>query len=319
VRGHLFLVVYIRFFLIGSIFSFNALADGWDPTSKAPNDASIVNTRHNLTMSYLGSTSIMDFFRNNYTEVCVYCHTPHAANSQIDAPLWNRTINTSQYTVYDKPRMLNQPIGQPGPNSLTCLSCHDGTIAVDSIINMPGSGLYDKNQETDSQIAFLNTWGENGGAGSGNHLTLSAPSTGFGCLACHSSGIGTIPDFTAFALGTDLTDDHPIGILYPDEFGPGYDFAEPDVIITGRLSFFDLNGNGFPNANDVRLYDTGDGPKVECASCHDPHGVPSGTKGTKFNPSFLRVNNGIVDNGSSGTSGIVSAGPSALCLTCHTK
>ncbi len=313
-RSHLFVVV----FLLGSIFSFNAVADGWDPTSKAPNDASIVNTRHNLTMSYL-DTTIMDIFRNNYTEVCVYCHTPHAANTQVLlAPLWNRTINTSEYTVYDKPRTLNQPIGQPGPNSLTCLSCHDGTIAVDSIINMPGSGRYNQNQETDSQVAFLNTWSEVSGVTS-NHLALGSPDGGIGCLICHGPSGAIGPDFTAFALGTDLTDDHPIGILYPDEFGPGFDFAEPDVIITGRLSFFDLNGDGFPNSNDVRLYDTGDGPEVECASCHDPHGVPSGSKGTRFNPSFLRVNNGIVDNGSTGTAGIVSAEPSALCLTCHTK
>ncbi len=39
---------------------------------------------------------------------------------------------------------------------------------------------------------------------------------------------------------------------------------------------------------------------------------------SQADPSFLRVNNGIAGN-HAGTAGIVSHGPSALCLTCHTK
>jgi hypothetical protein len=69
------------------------------------------------------------------------------------------------------------------------------------------------------------------------------------------------------------------------------------------VKFFDLNGNGRPDTREVRVYDSGDGFEVECASCHDPHGVPSAGAGSSFIPTFLRVAN---------------AG-SALCLTCHTK
>ena len=47
----------------------------------------------------------------------------------------------------------------------------------------------------------------------------------------------------------------------------------------------------------------GEGFEVECASCHDPHGVPSTGEGSTLLPSFLRVRN---EN-------------SAVCLTCHTK
>lgn len=51
------------------------------------------------------------------------------------------------------------------------------------------------------------------------------------------------------------------------------------------------------------LFDTGDGHEVECASCHDPHGVGPGPggSGNPFNRTFLRVANGA----------------SALCLACH--
>ncbi len=294
-------------------------ADGWDPLTQATNMRSIVNTRHNLTVSFSNISVLMDIARNNYEEVCVYCHTPHGANSQIAAPLWNRTISTTEFTIYDKARTLDRPISQPGPNSLTCLSCHDGVTAIDSVINMPGSGLYNQAQESSVNMAFLDTW--TGKGPKGLHFSLGPEVTSGKCTFCHNpNGItATTPDYTVFAIGQDLRDDHPIGILYPDTFGAGRDFAEPDIIIPGQMSYFDLNGNNFPNTNEVRLYDSGDGPEVECASCHDPHGVPSNGTGSKFNPSFLRVNNGVVDDGTPGTSGIASAGPSALCLTCHTK
>lgn len=296
------------------------LADGWDPETAASNIGSIANTRHNLTQSFLPDdrAGIMNIARNDYGEVCVYCHTPHGANSQIDAPLWNRTINTGLYQIYDKPTTLNQPIGQPGPNSITCLSCHDGTIAIDSIINMPGSGGYEPAQMTSVNEDFLDTWT---GPGIGNHWVLDTSTAGGSCGFCHNPAedFGA-PDYTAFTIGTDLTDDHPIGVLYPQTFGPNIDFNEPNLTTPGGLlRVFDINGNGTADKNEPRMYNTGSGATVECASCHDPHGVPSAGPGSTFNPSFLRINNGIADNGTPGTAGIVSNEGSALCLTCHTK
>ncbi|MDH5324618.1 MAG: cytochrome c3 family protein [Gammaproteobacteria bacterium] len=308
-----------------------AFADGWSPATRAPNTDSISKTRHNLTMSYLpaitGGGAIMDNARNNYGEICVYCHTPHGTNTTVDAlPLWNRTINTGTYTIYDKPRTLDRPIGQPGPNSLTCLSCHDGTIAIDSIINMPGSGNYSEAQKTSMNPSFLDTWPNAAAV----HATMG-PSPGTGpandqsCMYCHSTdptaAAQSLP-FNAFALGTDLRDDHPIGILFPTVFEPGVDFNEPNLIYRtpggAQMQVFDLNSNGYPDKDEPRLYDTGEGFEVECASCHDPHGVPSGGPGSTFNPSFLRVNNGVVGD-HQGTLGIVSNSGSALCLTCHAK
>jgi cytochrome c5 len=308
-------------------------ADGWDPTSDATNTGSIANTRHNLTVDFSPSQSFMNLGRNDYGAICVYCHTPHGANKQIGAPLWNRTVNPGQYTIYDKPTTLNLAgrMSLPGPGSLTCLSCHDGTIAIDSVLNMPGSGLsptgIDQNAETGlSNMNFLDQWtaAGNGNQGpSGNHFTLGGElgtgSQNTACAFCHNGQLAAAPDYRAFMLGTDLRNDHVIGIKFPTTFGPGIDFNKPDITIPNRWSFYDTNSNGLAEKNEVRLYDSGEGPEVECASCHDPHGIPSNGPGTKFNPSFLRVNNGIADNGTSGTSGILSAGPSALCLTCHAK
>lgn len=320
------LALGIGLFSLGSI----ALADGWDPTSQASAMGSIANTRHNLTITYNANGGGMDFARNQYTAICVYCHTPHGGNKQIQAPLWNRTINPGNYTLYDKPTTLMRPIGLPGPNSLTCLSCHDGTIAIDSILNMPGSGLNPangalrNNEVGTSNQSFLDTWVSSGagtGPVAGQHLTLGAElGTGnSGCDGCHNAGrfLGA-PDYSAFMLGTDLRNDHPIGVQFPTTFGTDVDFNEPNVNIPNRMSFFDGNGNGHADKNEVRLYDSGEGPEVECASCHDPHGIPSNGAGTRFNPSFLRVNNGIAGD-HDGTTGIISDGPSELCLTCHAK
>lgn len=303
-------------------FGATTFADGWDPTSQAGAIGSIANTRHNLTVSYSSLGQVMDLARNNYGAICVYCHTPHGANGQIQAPLWNRTVNPGNYTIYDKPTTLMRPIGLPGPNSLTCLSCHDGTIAIDSILNMPGSGGYGNNQVGTSNMAFLTQWSAAGQPGpSGDHFVLGPElgTSNTGCAFCHTSGnpFGA-PDYSAFMLGTDLRNDHPIGVQFPTSFGPEIDFNEPNVKVPGKWAFFDVNGNNHADKNEVRLYDTGDGPEVECASCHDPHGIPSNGAGTRFNPSFLRVNNGIAGT-HDGTTGIVSDGPSALCLTCHSK
>ena len=171
------------------------------PTTAASNVDSITNTRHNLTQSYLGvDVAWMDTFsRNNYGDVCVYCHTPHAANSQTqlqNAPLWNRTMpNPSGYQTYDKVgTSSNTAVTDPGANSLTCLSCHDGTIAIDSIINMPSSGRSNQGQETAQNDSFLWSWYDSGigsvpDAFYGGHGTLDtagADSEYGSCMACHS-------------------------------------------------------------------------------------------------------------------------------------
>lgn len=282
-------------------------ADGWDPNSKASNLRSIVNSRHNLTMSYLpqASQDIMDSVRNNYGEVCVYCHTPHGGNTLPQMPLWNRTVKATTYTVYNS-ASLTQTASQPGNNSLTCLTCHDGQTAIDSIVNMPGSGNYSAAQQTSQDNAFLSTWTTPAAFG---HMILGkstgslASNSPVNCTAnCHNGTAIGAPYFAAFVIQTDLTNDHPVGVQLPDT--GIYDFNAPNVT-TASLKFYDTNGNSRADPNEIRFYNTGEGYEVECASCHDPHGVPSGGPGTNtlLQPSFLRVSN---------------AG-SVVCFTCHNK
>lgn len=292
-----------------------------DLPTKFSNRDSVGNSRHNLTQRQMtpgvlanGDPSVngpfgvtMDQYRNDYQEVCVYCHTPHGANTTATLPLWNRTLKATTYSTYDLlgTSTLTQSVAQPGAASLSCLSCHDGQTAVDSVINMPGSGRYnpDPNRDTVQSMTFLNSWGANAsGVGPGTHLGLNGVNPEAGCLVCHAPvtsivGAGAT-DFTVFAIGTDLKNDHPVGVTFPALSAASDDFKSP-AGTKGSASFFDVDSNNNMDKGEVRLYDG----KVECASCHDPHGVPSGGPNSVFKPTFLRVANT----------------GSALCLTCHSK
>ena len=71
-------------------------------------------------------------------EICVACHTPHNSDTAVtDAPLWNHTVTTENYTLYTNPGTLDATTSQPTGVSKLCLSCHDGTIAINSIVNSP--------------------------------------------------------------------------------------------------------------------------------------------------------------------------------------
>jgi len=63
-------------------------------------------------------------------QICLGCHTPHNAQSDA-APLWNHELSTATYVPYSSPSM-NATTGQPTGASKLCLSCHDGTVAVNS-------------------------------------------------------------------------------------------------------------------------------------------------------------------------------------------
>ena len=65
-------------------------------------------------------------------QICIFCHTTHNADMTVtDAPLWNHDVTTKNYQLYNSPTMDGTP-SQPAGASRLCLSCHDGTIAVDS-------------------------------------------------------------------------------------------------------------------------------------------------------------------------------------------
>ncbi|MGC2048579.1 MAG: cytochrome c3 family protein [Gallionella sp.] len=253
--------------------------------------AGIANTKHNL-----GSTGTHNF-SSSTTEICVFCHTPHGGDTSAAVPLWNRTLaSSSSYTTYAQlgTSTLDSKSTTIGSVSLACLSCHDGTQAMNVVINSPGSG-------TSGDVNLDGT----------NYISKAA---GVDCAATD----GTCGGFNEFNymsqvtemiyLGTDLRNDHPISIQYAGSVGGGTsndaDFhAALDVTVASGTTvyYIDTDASGTKTKNDLPLYNRMEGslsgePLVECATCHDPH-----TETT----TFLRKVGG---NNSSGT-----------CLACHDK
>lgn len=70
-------------------------------------------------------------------EICVVCHTPHNGTSGLEAPLWNHALTVATFTPYAS-STLDASVGQPDGVSLVCLSCHDGTVALDAFGSTPG-------------------------------------------------------------------------------------------------------------------------------------------------------------------------------------
>jgi len=67
-------------------------------------------------------------------EICIVCHTPHNADATVtDAPLWNHATTTFNYTGFIYTSSTFDATGAvPDGSSKLCLSCHDGTVAVDN-------------------------------------------------------------------------------------------------------------------------------------------------------------------------------------------
>lgn len=237
-----------------------------------------------LTVHNLGSAGPGPNTFSGTAEICVFCHTPHGGDSTASVPLWNKDLGSATYTTYDSlgTSSLDGATAAVGSVSIACLSCHDGTQAMDTVLNAPGSGA-----------AGDAAW--QAGVWTGNNSP---------------AGIALI--------GTDLTNDHPVGIQYggggitvttPAAATNDTDFVAPENDVINGNTVWWVDTEATPNTTrqktDMQLYTrsvaTIDGgaeqPFVECASCHDPH--VSGVA----NPTFLRVSNDS----------------SAVCLACHTK
>lgn len=73
-----------------------------------------------------------DFSTNSWNTrkgVCSPCHSAHNTDSSQLVPLWTHTTTAASFTPYASPT-LQASVGQPDGASKACLSCHDGTVAV---------------------------------------------------------------------------------------------------------------------------------------------------------------------------------------------
>jgi len=140
----------------------------------------VAATKHNLAASGTGIHTTSSTF------VCGFCHSPHTEAGG-PAPLWNRGASAATYTMYTSPTLDMTIAGAPASISLACLTCHDGTVGFDQLINGSGSGNYNA-----------------AGADQGWAFTQSDGVT---------AGTDTLPAGVT-NLGNVLTGDHPISVTY---------------------------------------------------------------------------------------------------------
>jgi predicted CXXCH cytochrome family protein len=89
--------------------------------------ADITNTLHNFTSTNWGGG-----------QICKACHTPHFADLSVGF-LWSHELSSETYTLYDG--SVTSPGGTDllDVHSRQCLSCHDGTVALNSFHNGTGA------------------------------------------------------------------------------------------------------------------------------------------------------------------------------------
>ena len=213
------------------------------PATTMAGSGTIVGSKHDLSS---GTT----------TEICVFCHTPHSFNNDVNrdgvndvsvtaaggpamAPLWNRRLSTvnGMFTPYKSASMNQDCPDTPSPVSLACLSCHDEV----------GGGAVLPSGDNEM------------------HTLVNEPNLGNSepqCTACHPSG--NLPG-SWWQIGPDVSNEHPISIDYATTYNADPWFKAPPSFQRGWST--------------VRLFNG----RVECPSCHNAH--------DPTNVPFLRVSN----------------------------
>lgn len=116
------------------------------------------------------SGTLHDFTAQTWSngEICLPCHTPHGGDTTVgNAPLWNHEVSVATYTPYatgagTTMEATGLATAASGISAL-CLSCHDGSVALDSFGGVAGSTfitgagaiLADGTMANDHPISFV--------------------------------------------------------------------------------------------------------------------------------------------------------------------
>lgn len=222
----------------------------------------IIGSYHDLSTTGRG-----DLYNNDDTlqRICVYCHAPHhtvkpgsAEAVAVDyLPLWNHGVSTNTvFSMYDngdadpdEADALGNPINHqyqavanaPGSVSRLCLSCHDGSVAV-------------------------NQYGFNPGRTQSRGLADSDPAT--------------ITGSYVIGLGGDLSNHHPIGFDYAEVAAKDDEIASvtqvfgttgvaiEDLLYSGNMECVTCHDvHNTKNTGETFLW-TSDAGSRFCCTCH---------------------------------------------------
>lgn len=176
--------------------------------------AAIQGTAHDFTTATGPGTKLTN------ATVCGTCHIPHGGSTATPGlPIWARSNPAAgSYNVYGDTgtagssfTVSGTTVNAPGTFSLTCLSCHDGTIGINTITKNGVSISY----AVSSNTAYVNA--------SGMIVNVVNGTTGY----------------TPY-IATNLQNDHPIGLQYR---GVAASLAG---LIAADANGFSVDGGVFP-------------------------------------------------------------------------
>lgn len=213
------------------------------PASLSAQD-NIRTTMHNFSLTSTRSTvtgaAALGATFADYGEVCVYCHTPHGGSTA--GPLWNRGASGATYLMYtvENSATMDMVVGAaPGAVSLACLSCHDGTLGLDVITNVPNTYV---------------------GAAATGAITMAT---------LFPTAPGSFKN-----LGADLRNDHPIAVTFNTALDAAYNTQAS--IVTAGLPFYGTGVNQIEcgtchnvhNGTNVPFLRIANTASALCTTCH---------------------------------------------------
>ncbi len=256
--------------------------------------ADIRNTKHNfsaaITPNLAGGASRV-VSATTEKQICVFCHTPHAAEA-IQAPIWNRKLSSATYDTYrsgsiDATTGPDVPLGQPSGISKLCLSCHDGTMAIGAV-NVLNGAFTDRNPTT---------------------ADIAMQGTGPGGVMAPGEGVDT--GFTRF-IGTDLKNDHPISLT----FNSALSLKDGDMRDPAISQYVGVRKKGVKPLLPLEPTPTNAAEgMVQCNTCHDPH-IRDNSALNNENIKFLRASRFQI---SPPTATAFDPARDIICLACHDK
>jgi predicted CXXCH cytochrome family protein len=202
----------------------------------AQNTSVIAGGPHDLS----GGSALRNANATINGQTCIFCHTPHGGGNTI--PLWNRSSPSgAAYQLYTSTTTDSTTTSAQVASSVSgaCLSCHDGTIAVDVLADVNG-------------LAF------------GPAVSFTRQGTAKSTYSAAGTGSNNVMTGGLPFLGTDLRNDHPVAIIYETARA-----ATPSEFVTQALSGVKIQvGANAP----LPLFGTSTAnARVECASCHNAH------------------------------------------------
>ena len=238
-------------------------------------------------------------------EICKPCHTPHNADISLTGRLWAHTMSTATYKYHggsiSDPNLNDNSVtteaatgvvGQTDMDSASrlCLSCHDGTVALDSFMGKNGG----------TASSFIGTGGDRGDVNTNllsgvNDLANDHP---VGYRATYKENAGLTFDSVT---GLPVPGGHARYKTYASAAAKGLKFAFAPAGYNSGASAIGpgRTQDGTPIGTYTisgRAYTTY--PSVSCVTCHNVH-----NSGASDEPGLLRISN-------------LGSG---LCLSCHDK